>query len=168
MKSTNLDIYGHAPIPWSRALDQLNAWESGPGKSTFLSTTRPDGRPHVAGVGAFWLVERFYFTSGAKTLKSRNLAANPHCTIALTLPDMDLVVDGVAQRVTDEETLQRVARIANEGGWPATVKDGSLTAEFSAPSAGPPPWDLYEVEPKVAVGVAYKEPYGAMRWRFDE
>jgi hypothetical protein len=168
MKSKNLDIYGDAPLPWSRALDQLNEWESGPGKSTFLATTSPDGRPHVAGIGAFWLEDRFYFTSGAATRKSRNLAANPNCTIALTLPDMDLVVDGTAERVTDEETLERVARIANEGGWPASVKDGSLTAEYSAPSAGPPPWDLYVMKPTVAVGVAYKEPYGATRWSFED
>jgi hypothetical protein len=168
MKEKNLDIYGDPPIPWSRALDQLNAWESGPGKSTFLSTTRPDGAPHVAGIGAFWVDDRFYFTSGPQTQKSRNLAANPRCAIALTLPDMDLVVEGTARRVTDDDTLHRVAKIANDGGWPASVKDGSLTADFSAPSAGPPPWDLYVMEPTVAFGVAYKEPYGAMRWRFDE
>ena len=168
MKSKNLDIYGSPPIPWSRALDQLNVWESGPGKSTFLSTTDPDGQPHVAGIGAFWLDDRFYFTSGAKTRKSRDLAANPRCAIALTLPDMDLVVEGTAERVTDDGTLQRVAKIANEGGWPAKVEGDSLTAPFSAPSAGPPPWDLYVVRAKVAVGVAYKEPYGATRWRFDE
>ena len=168
MKSKNLDIYGNAAIPWSRALDQLNDWESGPGKSTFLSTTDPDGQPHVAGIGAFWVEDRFYFTSGAKTRKSRDLAVNPLCAIALTLPDMDLVVEGTAERVTDDDTLQRVAKIANEGGWPAKVEGDSFTAEFSAPSAGPPPWDLYVMRPTVAVGVAYKEPHGATRWRFDD
>ena len=138
MKSKNLDIYGNAPIPWSRALDQLNVWESGPGQSTFLSTTDPDGQPHVAGIGAFWLDDRFYFTSGAKTRKSRDLAANPRCAIALTLPDMDLVVEGTAERVTDDDTLQRVAKIANEGGWPMRMSMAGCADEAAPGPRGVP------------------------------
>jgi len=168
MKSKNLDIYGDEPMPWSRALDELNKFQSGPGVACFLSTTRPDGRPHVTGVGAVWLDDRFYFTSGAGTRKSQNLTTNPNCAIALTLPDMDLVVEGTAAIVRDNGTLERLARELNEQGWPATVKDGALTADYSAPSAGPPPWDLYVMTPSVAVGVAYKEPYGAMRWQFED
>jgi len=166
MQQTNLDIYGSEPIPWSRPLEQLKVFEAGPGNGTWLSTTRPDGRPHTAGIGAFWLDDRFYFTSGPGTRKSRNLAVNPSCVISLSLPDIDLVLEGTAARVTDEATLERVAARAREGGWPASVKDGALTAEYSAPSAGPPPWYLYEVTPRVAFGVATAEPYGAMRWRF--
>lgn len=168
MQTKNLDTYGDAPLPWSRALDQLNAYESGPGISTFLSTTNPDGSPHLAGIGAVWLDDRFYFTSGADTRKSRNLAVNPSCAIAVTLSDIDLVLEGTAHRVTDDQTLERLAKTFNDQGWPATVEDGSLTADFSAPSAGPPPWDLYVIEPKVAFGVAFKEPYGATRWSFDD
>jgi hypothetical protein len=35
-----------------------------------------------------------------------------------------------------------------------------------APSAGPPPWYLYEITPRTAFGVATVEPNGATRWRF--
>jgi hypothetical protein len=83
------------------------------------------------------------------------------------LPDIDLVVEGTARKVTDDPTLQRLAERYDAQGWPATVKDGSLTAPFSAPSAGPAPWDLYEFTPKTAFGVATDKPYGATRWRFD-
>jgi hypothetical protein len=76
---------------------------------TFLVTVRPDGRPHVAGVGALWVDGRFHFTSGAGTRKSRNLAARPDCLISVKLPDLDLVVEGGATKVTDEPTLQRLA-----------------------------------------------------------
>ncbi|HLY30926.1 MAG TPA: pyridoxamine 5'-phosphate oxidase family protein, partial [Ktedonobacterales bacterium] len=76
-------------------------------KSYWLATTRPDGRPHVAAVGALWLDGRFYFTSGDGTHKSRNLAENPSCVISVTLPDLDLVVEGIATQVTDSATLQR-------------------------------------------------------------
>ena len=51
-------------------------------------------------------------------------------------------------------------------GWPARVDGDALTAPFSAPSAGPPPWHLYRFTFHTAVGVAGAEPYGATRWRF--
>lgn len=166
MDQENLDIYGNEPIPWSRALDALEAFEAGPGRSTWLSTTRLDGRPHVAGVGALWLDGKFYFASGPGTRKSRNLAENPSCVISIGLPGLDLVVEGTAARVTDDATLQRLADRYRAVGWEPTVKDGAFTAPYSAPSAGPPPWDLYVMTPTVAFGVANAEPYGATRWRF--
>ena len=168
MEQKNLDIYGNELIPWSRPLDQLEGFAAQPGTTTWLSTTRPDGRPHTAGVGALWLDDRFYFTSGPQTRKSRNLAENPNCVISVTLQDIDLVVEGTAIRVTDEATLERLAKRYADTGWPATVKDGALTAAFSAPSAGPPPWYLYELRPTLAFGVANAEPHGATRWSFTE
>ena len=168
MEQKNLDIYGNEAIPWSRPQKHLKGFQADRGKTTWLSTTRPDGRPHTAGVGAVWLDDRFYFTSGPGTRKSRNLAKNPTCVISVALPDIDLVIEGTAVRVTDDATLQRLAEHFAEGGWPASVEDGALTAEFSAPSAGPPPWYLYEVTPAVAFGVATAEPHGAMRWQFTD
>src|SRR5713101_6013176 len=51
MHEQNLDIYGHAPIPWSRALKQLEALarEEGPGRTRWLATTDPDGRAAPGG-----------------------------------------------------------------------------------------------------------------------
>ena len=168
MNQKNLDIYGDAPIPWSRARDELEGVSTNDTHKTYwLATVRPDGRPHVAGVGALWDDGKFYFTSGAGTRKSRNLAANPNCTISVTLPTLDLVVEGTTSRVTDQATLQRIAERYAAQGWPASASDDALTAAYSAPSAGPPPWNLYVVTPVTAVGVATAEPYGAMRWRFE-
>jgi hypothetical protein len=166
MESKNLDIYGHAALPWSRAEQELAAVE-GQDITHFLATIRPDGRPHVAGVGALWVDGKFYFVSGAGTRKSRNLAEHAECVISVKLPGLDLVVEGAARKVTDAATLQRLAERYDAQGWPATVKDGAFTAPYSAPSAGPPPWDLYEFTPRTAFGVAGAEPYGATRWRFD-
>ena len=168
MNQKNLDIYGDAPIPWSRARDELEGVSTNDTHKTYwLATVRPDGRPHVAGVGALWDDGKFYFTSGAGTRKSRNLAANPNCTISVTLPTLDLVVEGTTSRVTDQATLQRIAERYAAQGWPASASDDALTAAYSAPSAGPPPWNLYVVTPVTAVGVATAEPYGATRWRFE-
>jgi hypothetical protein len=164
MDQTNLDIYGNGPIPWSRALDQLQ--DDSVRKTYWLATVRPDGRPHVAGVGALWLDGRFYVTSGEGTRKSRNLAESPSCVIAVTLPDLDLVVEGAAAPVTDDATLRRVAERYAAQGWPASVDGGALTAPYSAPSAGPPPWRVFAITPITAFGVATAEPHGATRWRF--
>jgi len=160
----NLDIYGSAPIPWSRALKQL---EAGTAASYWLATTKPDRRPHVAAVGALWVDGKIYFTSSAKARKGRNLAANPNCVLSVTLKGLDLVVEGSAVRITDRPTLLRLAQRYAAQGWPASVSGEALTAKYSAPSAGPPPWNLYVVRPTTAFGVATAEPWGATRWQFE-
>ena len=167
MDTKNLaDLYGLDPIPWSRALEALEAGQQR-NETSFLATTRPNGRPHLAGIGAVWDNGKVYFVSGAGTRKSRNVARNPSCAISMSLPGIDLVFEGVAERVTDDETLQRLAKRYGDGGWPARVEDGAFTYDYSAPSAGPPPWDLYAVTPTTVFGVLAAEPGGATRWRFD-
>ena len=164
MDQKNLDIYGSEPIPWSRALAQLEA--GGSNGSFWLATSGADGRPHVTALGALWVDGIIYFTSGSGTRKSRNLGQNPECNISVSLRDLDLVIEGRATRVTDEATLRKLAERYAAQGWPATAANGALTAPYSAPSAGPAPWDLYAVKPVTAYGVATAEPYGATRWRF--
>jgi hypothetical protein len=107
-----------------------------------------------------------YLTSGAKARKARNLAANPACTISVKLEGIDLVLEGEAIRATDKGTLERLAGRYRAVGWPAEVDGDALTAPFSAPSTGPPPWQLYRFVPQTGFGVAAEEPYGATRWRF--
>ena len=160
----NLDIYGAAPIPWSRVLKQLVARSGG---TFWLATTNPDGRPHVAGTGALWVEGKVYFVTGARTRKGRNLALNPECVLSVSLAGIDLVIEGTAVRVTDRPTLLRLAERYAAQGWPASVSGTALTAEYSAPSAGPPPWNLYVFSPTTAFGVATAEPSGATRWRFE-
>lgn len=168
---TNLDIYGSAPLEWSRARELLEAGPPEPGVPggeffTVLSTTRPDGRPHAVPLGALWIEGAFYFTSGPGTRKSRNLTANPACAMTARLKGLDLVVEGEATRVTDPETLERVAAVYRNWGWPVSVEGNAFTAPYSAPSAGPPPWYLYRLTVHTAFGVATTEPFGATRWRF--
>ncbi|HEY7036563.1 MAG TPA: pyridoxamine 5'-phosphate oxidase family protein [Thermomicrobiales bacterium] len=166
IETTNLDRYGNPPIPWSRPRDLLPVNMPKMETACFLGTVRPDGRPHAAGIGALWLDGDFYLTSGPGTRKSRDLAANPACTLSVRLPGIDLVFEGEATRVTDPATLERVAALYRDGGWPAEVEGDAFTAPFSAPSAGPPPWYLYRFTFHTAFGVASAEPGGATRWRF--
>jgi hypothetical protein len=161
----NLDIYGAKPLPWSRALKQL---EASTAATYWLATTKPDGRPHVAAVGALWVDGKIYFVTGARTRKGRNLAANPGCVFSVSLSGIDLVLEGTAIRITDRPTLLRLAQRFAAQGWPASVENQAMTAEYSAPSAGPPPWNLYVLRPTMAFGVATADPSGATRWVFGE
>jgi nitroimidazol reductase NimA-like FMN-containing flavoprotein (pyridoxamine 5'-phosphate oxidase superfamily) len=166
MDQKNLaELYHLEPLEWSRVEAELA--DPDDMQTTFLATTGSDGKSHAAGVGALWVDGTLYFTSGPGTRKSRNLAENPSCSLSMALKGIDVVFEGEAQRVTDEAILQRVAEAYANGGWPATVKDHAFTHEYSAPSAGPPPWYVYEVRPRVAYVVAKEEPNGATRWRFD-
>jgi hypothetical protein len=164
-ETRNLDRYGNPPLEWRRARDAL-AGEPTPDITHFLGTCRPDGTPHAAGVGALWLGGDLFFTSNATARKARDLAVNPRCTISARLPGVDLVLDGTATLVTDPRTLETVAAGYRDGGWPAQVDGDALSAPFSAPSAGPPPWQVYRFVFHTVVGVANAEPYGAARWRF--
>jgi hypothetical protein len=76
------------------------------------------------------------------------------------------VYDGGDLYFTNTPTLERLAARYRDGGWPAQVEGDAFTAPFSAPSAGPPPWQLYRFRFDRAFGVATSEPWGATRWSF--
>jgi hypothetical protein len=124
------------------------------------------GRPHVVHVLAIWLDGALHFTSNANTRKTRNFAASPHCVITAGTPLLDIVVEGGAARVRDEAKLGRAAgAYASKYGWQVTVGDGALHGE-GAPTAGPPPYELYEVTPMTVLGFGTDETFGAARWDF--
>jgi len=77
-------------------------------------------------------------------------------------------VEGKATKVINPALVARIAKMYQAEGWPATVSnDGtSLTAEYSAPSAGPPPYSVYQVTPETVFALGTTEPYGATSFRF--
>src|SRR5437660_10994729 len=171
----NLDGYGAPLIPWRKVAERLEQGLSqgpgsgGPDRHTYwLATVRPDGRPHVMPLGVDWMDGALYFSTGANTRKAKNLAHNPQCVITIATHDFDIVVEGRATRVTDPALVARIAKIYQDGGWPAQVSDDgtSLTAEYSAPSAGPPPYMIYQVIPRTVFALGAAEPYGATSFRF--
>ena len=167
-ETKNLDIYGDPPLEWERvvaALDKIRDLEVADSASHYwIGTTRPDGRPHLAGVGIVWDDGKFYLSTGAGTQKGKNLAHDPRCTVSIAAPGIDIVAEGEAKIIRDEGELQRIATDLF-GGWGPQVRDGAFWHEFSAPSAGPPPWDVYEITPTTFFAVATVEPNGATRWR---
>jgi hypothetical protein len=166
----DLDTLDWAPI--ERRLEEgvtQAPGTGGPNRHTcWLATINADGSPHVTGIGALWLGGAFYLETGETTRKGRNLARDPRCTLSLATEDFDLVVEADATRVTDPTTVADLAARWAAEGWPARVDDSgtALTAEFSAPSAGPPPWAVYRLVPRAATALVTVEPGGATRWTF--
>ena len=176
MEATNLAELYHSPLlDWAPIEARLRADLSqapgtgGPDRHTcWLATINPDGRPHVTGIGALWADGCWWFETGQDTRKGKNLARDPRCTLSVAAREFDLVVEGEATLVTDSATVADLAARWAAAGWPARADDtgAALTAEYSAPSAGPPPWHVYRLTPRTATAVATIDPGGATRWRF--
>lgn len=176
MDATNLaGRYDLATLDWTLIRDRLaNGFtlvpdSGGPNRHTcWLTTINSDGSPHVNGIGALWVDGAFWFETGERSRKGRNLARDPRCVVSLSVQEFDLVVDGEAHQVTDRPRVAALAERWAAEGWPARVDDSgtALTAEFSAPSAGGPPWHVYRVDARAATAVLTVPPGGATTWRF--
>ena len=176
MDAKNLaELYDLDVLDWRDVEARLDAGLSqapdtgGPNRHTcWLATIDPDGTPHVTGIGAIWRDGAFWFETGGSSRKGRNLARDPRCTLSVATHEFDLVVEGQAARVTDGDLVRELAETWSREGWPARVDESgiALTAEFSAPSAGPPPWFVYRLTPRAATALRTVEPGGATRWRF--
>ena len=163
----NLDGYGSAPLKWDRVVESLYSTRDLDALDAagryWLATTSANGRPHVVPVGIVWHDGTFYFTSGAGTQKSKNLARDPYCVITVAAPRTDVVAEGEARIVRDDAELRRIAELFKD--WGPEVRDGAFWHEYSAPSAGPPPWDVYAMRPHRIFAFSSGEPHGATRWR---
>lgn len=178
MKARNLaDLYRLPVLDWATVASQLDEGvpqapgTGGPNRHTcWLATINPDGSPHVTGIGAVWVDGAFWFETGERTRKGRNLARDPRCTLSVAMDDFDLVVEGEAHKVSDPATVAALAARWDADGWPARVDETgtAITADYSAPSAGPPPWHVYRLTPRRATALAVTEPGGATRWEFSD
>lgn len=139
--------------PWDVARERLENPE--PGRTCWLATVRPDGRPHLMPIIAFWIDGAFHFVVGEGTRKGRNLAADGRCVVAtgsLTLPSLDIVVEGHAEPLDDEAAVRRIAEMLRGNHWPLEAR-GDQVYGPNAPTAGPPPYSIYRMVPSKAFGL---------------
>ena len=142
-----------ATTPWALARERLA--NPAPGQTSWLATVRPDGRPHLMPIIAFWIDGAFHFVVGEGTRKGRNLAADGRCVIATgstTLPSLDVVVEGHAEPLADEAAVRRIAEVLSGNGWPLEAR-GDQVYGPNAPTAGPPPYSIYRLVPSKAFGL---------------
>lgn len=102
----------------------------------WISTVRPDGRPHVTPCVAVWLDGVVYFDTGVTQQKAVNLADNAHVVLTTGCnhwdSGLDVVVEGEAVQVTDDATLRRLAQAWAakwDGSFRFVVRDGCFRHE---------------------------------------
>lgn len=149
------------PIEWTEASRQLA--DSG---IFWIATVRGEGVPHVTPMIAVFVDGSLFFCTGPTEQKARNLANNAHCTITTGCNQygsgLDVVVEGRAERVTEDERLRRLAAAfeAKYGSdWHFDVREAAFHHE------GGEAW-VFEVEPIKAFGFDRNGPAGQTRWRF--
>ena len=177
MQTKNLaELYDLEPLDWQPITDRLEKGVTmapgtgGPDRhSAWMATINADGSPHVNGIGALWKNGAFWFETGENTRRARNLARDPRCTLSLATHEFDLVVEGTAEIVNDPPVVAEMAEEWADDGWPCEVDESgvALTAPFSAPSAGPPPWKVFKLTPAKATALQTIDPGGATSWTFD-
>jgi general stress protein 26 len=135
----------------------------------WLSTVRPDGRPHVTPLLGVWRDGSMYFCTGSEERKAMNLARNSHCVLTTgrnNLNGLDLVVEGQAVVVRDEDELRTVA----------DTYESKYGAHFTSPGGT---WFglgdairqrkalLFRVLPATAFGFGKGKQFSQTRWRFE-
>jgi hypothetical protein len=152
--------------PWDNARERLADPE--PGRHNWLATVRPDGRPHLMPVLVFWMDGALHFVAGEGTQKGRNLAADGRCVIGTEsrgLPSLDIVVEGRAEPLSDADAVRRITEQFNASGWPLEARGVEVHGP-NAPTAGPPPYRIFRVEPIKAFG--FPGTYGMEQFKQEE
>lgn len=146
-------------IPWETARAQLEV-----AAIYWLTTVRPDGRPHVTSLIAIWLDDALYFCTGEGERKAQNLRHNPQVAITTgcnVMEGLDLVVEGAAGQVSDETKLQRVADqyAVKYPDWPFSVRDGAFYGDGGRAL-------VYEVTPTTIFAFGKGDVFSQTRYRF--
>lgn len=143
------------PTPWADTESILRDAEL-----YWLTTVRPDGRPHVTPLVGVWVDDAFAFTTGLGEQKTRNL--EHHAPVAVTTGantwarGLDVVVEGTAMRVTDHAALQRLAVMRTTGSTPGSGTGRSGTGSSWPATCRPrcSGWRLTRCSPSVKTRTA--------------
>ena len=135
---------GATAVPWSEAPDRLTLAEI-----FWISTVRPDARPHVTPLVAVWLDDALFFVTEETERKATNLTYNPHAVMttgcAAFRDGFDIVIEGDAIRATGSRSssasrgVRHEVRLALRGSRrdvPRGARPGSLSgANLLSPRA---------------------------------
>jgi nitroimidazol reductase NimA-like FMN-containing flavoprotein (pyridoxamine 5'-phosphate oxidase superfamily) len=159
---TRFSAPGATPTEWTEARERLED-----AQLYWLTTVRPDGRPHVTPLLSVWLDGALHFCTGPTERKAKNLAQNPHVVLTTgqnTLDEgLDIVVEGEAVPVADHAELQRLAdtyESKHGSDWHFDVRDGGFHSDDGGPAV------VYRVAATTAFGFRKGELASQTRWRF--
>ena len=147
--------------PWAETVGVLERAEL-----YWLTTVRRDGRPHVTPLIGLVEDETFHFCTGLDEQKARNLEHNDRVVVTTGnntwAKGIDVVVEGTAVRIADDEHLQRLANaLEDKYGevWHFDVYDGMFRHSDGGGAA------VFRVEPAKVLAFA-KDPHGQTTYRF--
>jgi hypothetical protein len=156
---------GATPTPWTAGREVVC------GADTFwLSTVRPDGRPHVTPLIAVWHGEALWFATGPDERKAHNLAANPACILTTGCSDfadgaLDVVLEGRGEAVHLDADLEPVAAaFADKYGteiWDWAVRDGAFTDREHGGRVL-----VFRLRPVRGLGFRKGDQFSQTTWRF--
>ncbi len=154
------------------ALDSTIAWDElhtqlGAGGTFWLTTIDPAGRPHTRPVFAVQTAGYLYVASSRTAAKSPTLHAGGEVSVATSRPAIDIIWSGTSRHVTNPRRLDAVAdAYRSTYGWEVTVDDGALIAPYGAPTAGPPPYDVFDITPRAVHAIGTDAPFigRSTRW----
>ena len=120
---------GSGLLSWAEAERRLDA-----AHDFWCATVWPDGRPHVMPVWGVRLGGRLWFSSGMRSRKARNLAWEPRCTLTTDDARNPVVVEGVAEQVTDPVGIEAFVGAVNAkygGGVSGEFLDPAVNGTFA-------------------------------------
>ncbi|MFY9644009.1 MAG: pyridoxamine 5'-phosphate oxidase family protein [Terriglobales bacterium] len=100
---------GKGLLPWTWVAKKMNHCRTFWLTTIYAGLPSPHVRPHVMPLWGVWLDDTFFFSTGRKSRKGQNLAANPACTIANDDGEEAVIVEGLAAEVKEAGALERVA-----------------------------------------------------------
>jgi nitroimidazol reductase NimA-like FMN-containing flavoprotein (pyridoxamine 5'-phosphate oxidase superfamily) len=128
-------------------------------RNYWISTTRPDSRPHVVPVWGVWLDGVLYFGGDRQARRSRNLAVNPQASVHLESGDEVVIIEGRVEEV--EHDLELLTRIAEA----MAVK----YPPFKPDPEPAPGTAMYRVRAQTVFAWTEQDyPNTATRWKFDQ
>lgn len=141
-------------MPWSWAEQRLEG-----SHNYWLATVRQDGRPHLMIVWGLWHRGVFYFSTGSRSRKARNLESNAHCVIGTEQAHQAMIVEGAAEKVCDVAQLKELLALYQR------KYDSDMSAMQEDILALREPF--FAVRPSVAFGLDEEAVLqNATRWRF--
>jgi nitroimidazol reductase NimA-like FMN-containing flavoprotein (pyridoxamine 5'-phosphate oxidase superfamily) len=96
-------------LPWSHVTERLAT-----DRTFWLSTTRPDGRPHARPAWGVWVGGTLYCGGGERTRWVRNLAADPRLTVHTESGEDVVILEGTAERIDAETAGASLARTVDD------------------------------------------------------
>ncbi len=144
-------------LSWEWVSDRMSG-----SRNYWISTSRPDGNPHAAPVWGVWVDETLYFGTAPSSRKARNLAQNPNVAVHLESGDEAVILEGVAEELTDPEPKLSEKII---GAYAAKYEDPETGGEFRLGSTE----GLKAVRPGVVFAWLERDfPNTATRWIFEK